>query len=129
MVLSKKICKALFDVPQRQALSDLEHRGMREFISGVVIGKEDECLDYSQDVVPFMTEFKPNWAKLYARYKEKKAAGVKEWPFFEGQGYDKFMTGPDKVLFVTYSAVNEHGWAIDTDMEEADLVEWQWRLW
>jgi hypothetical protein len=116
MFLSKKLCKAIFDVPYRQALTELEHRDMMGFLSGVLIGSEYECLDYRQDVVPFITRFKPNWAKLYARYKEKKAGGVKEWPVFEGA---------DKVMFVT-QAVNEHGWEIETNVEEADLVEWQW---
>ena len=114
-VLNKQLCKRLFRIPHRQALADQEYGRMVGFLQDVMLGSGHECKDWVQDVAPFLRMFRPDWAKLYARRAEKRAAGVVEWPVFEE---------PSTLLFITH-ATNEQGWTVEANVEAVDLADWQ----
>ena len=114
-LINKALCKKLFKVPHRQALTDAEFNMRAAFLRGTVLGSGHECKDWLQDVAPFLALFRPDWAKLYARYSGRKATGVVEWPVFEE---------PDKLLFVVHGR-NAQGWMVETHVEVASISEWQ----
>ena len=104
--LNRVLAKTLFGSARSHKMSDDELQACRGFLYGVMVGSGWECKDYGLDFLTFQASFRPDWAKLYARFQANKQA--EEWPIF---GHNE-----GKVLFVSNNDSQP-------DSEE-DLEDW-----
>jgi hypothetical protein len=85
--------KKIMDIPRKEKLEEEDRKRRQDFIWGTMIGSEWECKAW-QDFIQFNGKFRPRWAKLYERFRDKEE---KEWACFDKPGLLEFIVKEDLV--------------------------------